>query len=396
MDLCLERSSVASCGVHCMTLILNNADVAKVLTIETTLDALEESYRNLAIGEATCRPRIDIRIPTMTPPKNYQWGSMEGGSTGGYFAVRMKSDVVFETSYNGAVTQEKYLHAAGTLSAASSSSPRSETGEPLALIHDGVLQHMRVAGDGGIGVKYMAKQNAAVVGMLGSGGMARRHMDAFMHVRPSIRKLQVYSPTKANREAFGREVAAKHGIDVQVCERPEQIYAGADIVASLTDSAVALLDGSAARAGRAYRLHRGQRDCRMRPRVRDGVDVYLRFGDAPAPVEPARSRRRRRVASPGTARSGQPASSAARRRNRDRTALGVALAGRSASALAELVSRQGQTGPHVGRDQITWSERGNLQGAQFYAVAGKVYELARAAKLGYELPTEMLLQDIRD
>ena len=46
--------------------------------------------------------------------------------------------------------------------------------------------------------------------------------------------------------------------------------------------------------------------------------------------------------------------------------------------------------------QITWSERGNLQGAQFYAVAGKVYELARAAKLGYELPTEMLLQDIRD
>jgi hypothetical protein len=46
--------------------------------------------------------------------------------------------------------------------------------------------------------------------------------------------------------------------------------------------------------------------------------------------------------------------------------------------------------------QITWSERGNLQGAQFYAVAGKVYELARKANLGYELPSEILLQDIRD
>jgi hypothetical protein len=44
--------------------------------------------------------------------------------------------------------------------------------------------------------------------------------------------------------------------------------------------------------------------------------------------------------------------------------------------------------------KITWSECGNLQGAQFYAVAGRVYESAKAAKLGYEIPTS--LQDIRD
>jgi alanine dehydrogenase len=47
-------------------------------------------------------------------------------------------------------------------------------------------------------------------------------------------------------------------------------------------------------------------------------------------------------------------------------------------------------------DQITYSERGNLQGAQFFAVAGRVYELAKAAGLGREIPTEWLLQDIRD
>ena len=41
------------------------------------------------------------------------------------------------------------------------------------------------------------------------------------------------------------------------------------------------------------------------------------------------------------------------------------------------------------RDEITYSERGNLQGAQFYAVAGKVYELAKQANLGYNLPTSM-------
>ena len=46
--------------------------------------------------------------------------------------------------------------------------------------------------------------------------------------------------------------------------------------------------------------------------------------------------------------------------------------------------------------QITYSERGNLQGAQFFPIAGRVYELARERGLGNEVPTEWLLQDIRD
>ena len=46
--------------------------------------------------------------------------------------------------------------------------------------------------------------------------------------------------------------------------------------------------------------------------------------------------------------------------------------------------------------QITYSERGNLQGAQFYAVAGKVFEAAKRAGLGREIPTEWFLQDIRN
>src|SRR5580700_1898150 len=158
-----------------MTLIINNDDVARLLTIEETIAALERSYRDLAVGEATCRPRIDIRIPTSDPTKNYQFGSMEGGSTEGYFAVRMKSDVIYETTYNGAITQEKYCTRPGLFCGLIFLSS-IETGEPLAFINDGVLQHMRVAADGGIGVKYLSRKDAEVVGMLGSGGMAKSHM----------------------------------------------------------------------------------------------------------------------------------------------------------------------------------------------------------------------------
>ncbi len=46
--------------------------------------------------------------------------------------------------------------------------------------------------------------------------------------------------------------------------------------------------------------------------------------------------------------------------------------------------------------EITYSERGNIQGAQFFAVAGHVYEQCRAQGLGRELPTAWFLQHIRD
>ncbi len=79
--------------------------------------------------------------------------------------------------------------------------------------------------------------------MLGSGGMARSHLEAFLCVRP-IGRLQVYSPTPANRERFAAEVREKHGIEVRVCASPEEIYRGAHIVAALTDSTVPVLDGT--------------------------------------------------------------------------------------------------------------------------------------------------------
>ena len=48
------------------------------------------------------------------------------------------------------------------------------------------------------------------------------------------------------------------------------------------------------------------------------------------------------------------------------------------------------------REQVTYSERGNIRGAQFYAVAAIVFEAARREGLGRELPTEWFLQDIRN
>lgn len=369
-----------------MTIIINNDEVSKLLTMEDTIHALEQSYLNLARGEAVCRPRIDIRIPTSDPAKNYQFGSMEGGATTGYFAVRMKSDIIYEMNGNGVTTQEKYCVEPGQFCGLIFLTS-IENGEPLAFINDGVLQHMRVAGDGGIGVKYMARKDAEVVGMLGSGGMAQSHMQAFNAVR-TIKKLQVYSPTKEHREAFGRAMAAKYNIEVQVCDRPEDVYKGADIMAALTDSAVPVLKGELLEPG-THVVNIGGSGVPDAETMRR-VDVYLRFGDAPAPVgrpelalddEYIAWEARPDVRKYGDGRSGKTGHGAAKTKGR-RVGLAALVDG----------TAEGRTSD----DQITWSERGNLQGAQFYAVAGKVYELARKGGLGYEIPTKLFLQTVRD
>ena len=59
----------------------------------------------------------------------------------------------------------------------------TRNGEPLAIINDGHLQHMRVGGGAGLGAKYLARPDAHVVGMIGSGGMARTYLSAFASVR---------------------------------------------------------------------------------------------------------------------------------------------------------------------------------------------------------------------
>jgi ornithine cyclodeaminase/alanine dehydrogenase-like protein (mu-crystallin family) len=368
-----------------VTLIINNADVERLLTMEMTLDALEEAYRQLATKDAVCRPRIDIRIPTKDPARNYQWGTMEGGSTAGYFAIRMKSDVVYESNATGVVTQEKYCMRPG-LFCGLILLTSIENGEPLAFINDGVLQHMRVGADGGIGVKYMANEDAEVVGMLGSGGMARTHMQAFTRVR-TIKKLQVYSPTKENREKFGREMAARYNIEVKVCDRPEDIYKGAEIVAAVTDSASEVTDGSLLEKGAHIVVvgGTGKPDEASLKRV----DRYLRFGDTPAPVgHPELATDSEHIdyeALPLVDKHGDG--------RRSRRKHGNSLPDKRVT-LAELV--EGRAKGRTSRDQITYSERGNLQGAQFFAVAGKVYEAARRAGLGREIPTEWFLQDIRN
>lgn len=366
-----------------MTWLLNNNDMRQVLTAQMTIDALEAAYRQLIAQEAVCRPRIDIRIPTATPGRFYQWGTMEGGSTAGYFAIRMKSDVMEEREYNGARTEEKFCVRPG-LFCGLILLTSIENGEPLALINDGYLQHLRVAADSAIGARIMARKDARVLGLLGSGGMARSHVESLLRVRP-LERIQVYSPTPAHRDRFAAEMREQHGIEVQVTNDPRAVYRGADILAGCTDSAVPVIRGEWLEPGMHVIAIGGRPDDAARARF----DVTLRLGTAPAPV----GRPDLATADEYLGYAARPDAPLWRLRRLGKRAPVVTGAG-SDIMLADILG--GRSHGRSSVSQITYSERGNIQGAQFFAVAAAAFEEARRRGLGHELPTEWFLQDIRD
>jgi ornithine cyclodeaminase/alanine dehydrogenase-like protein (mu-crystallin family) len=354
-----------------------------VLTPEATRKALEIAYADLARGEAVCRPRIDIRIPTSDPERVYQWGTMEGGSTGGYFAIRIKSDIVFEREEGGVRTQEKYCGTPGRYCGLVLLT-RIEDGEPVAIIHDGWLQHLRVAADSAIGTAHMAREDSRTLGMLGSGGMAHAHVEALREVRP-FERLRLYSPTRAHRERFGAQMRERFDLVVEIFDDPREVYRGADVLASCTDSTRPVVRGEWLEPGMHVISIGGRPDDAALARF----DRKLRIGTAPAPV----GRPELGTSDEYLGYIARPADARWKTLRGGRTAPNVSAHGGEAS-LADIVQgrAQGRTSP----EEVTYSERGNIQGAQFYAVAAVVFEAARHAGLGRELPTEWFMQDIRN
>lgn len=91
----------------------------------------------------------------------YRWGSMEGAiEPWGIFCTRMKSDIITWTPQG---TDELYCVRPGTFSGFLMLFS-TRNGEPLAIMNDGILHHLRVAAGAALGVRYLARENASVVG----------------------------------------------------------------------------------------------------------------------------------------------------------------------------------------------------------------------------------------
>src|SRR6185437_6439414 len=110
------------------------------------------------------RPRLDTMMPCGQNDAYYRFGSLEG-ATDGVHAVRLKSDIItWPVRADGSQSRQKYCMQPGTYCGLVLLFS-TETGEPLAILNDGHLQHMRVGAAAGVGARLLARADAQRVGL---------------------------------------------------------------------------------------------------------------------------------------------------------------------------------------------------------------------------------------
>ena len=117
------------------------------------------------------------------------------------------------------------------------------TGAPVCIMDAGYLTAMRTGAVSGVATKYLAREDAKVHSILGTGVQARTQAWAVATVR-KLEKCLVHSIDPMDKkQAFAKEVESLTGVSTGVADSAESAVAEADILTLATSSASPVLSG---------------------------------------------------------------------------------------------------------------------------------------------------------
>ena len=195
-----------------MPLYLTEANVGSLLTPADALEAVEGCLRRLAAGEVENRPRERLRLED------------------GAFAVM------------AAVDRELRLAGVKTYAWLPGGTPfvvvlfDIARAELAGVIEADKLGQLRTGAASGIAAKYLARDDAATLGVLGCGWQARSQVACIREALPGIEHVVAYCRTPASLAKFCRETGAEAG-------ESHRDPARCDVVVTVTTSRDPVLRG---------------------------------------------------------------------------------------------------------------------------------------------------------
>jgi alanine dehydrogenase len=199
-------------------LYLADADIDRLLTPEDALDAVEGSFRRLAEGVVENVPRRRLRLD------------------GGMLAVMSAADTGL-----GVAGVKTYAAGRGGASFVLVLFD-AQTDETLAIVEADRLGQYRTGAASGVAAKYLAREGATSLGVIGAGTQAEMQVRAIRAALPAIEEVVVYSRTPGSREAFART------LDAEAVEVAQEA-AAKDVVVTITTSRDPVLRGDWLQAG---------------------------------------------------------------------------------------------------------------------------------------------------
>ena len=208
------------------TLWIPEADVVALLDLGEAIDALEEGLELEARGEA--RNMIKTQV---------LWGD---GNT--LHAIGATADGA------GLVGTKTWAHTTG------GATPLlilwdSGSGSLKAIVEAFALGQMRTGAMSGVATRWLAREDADTLAIIGTGKQALTQLAAVAAVRP-LREVRAFSPTAANRETFAARVRNEDfGVPLQLTSTLEEAVENASIVTLVTRAREPFLAAALVAAG---------------------------------------------------------------------------------------------------------------------------------------------------
>lgn len=194
-----------------MKLYLSEENVLAILTMPKAVELVEQAFRQLADGTAINQPRRRVVLPTGSVLNYMAAGTPE------YFGSK-----VYSTNPKSGAHFEVLLY-------------RSSDGMPLATFEANRLGQIRTGAATGVATKFLARHDASIVGVIGSGFQAETQLEAIAAVR-SVKEVRVYSRKPERRNEFSVRCQQRFGLNATPVDTARECVEGADIVVTMTSS----------------------------------------------------------------------------------------------------------------------------------------------------------------
>lgn len=216
-------------------LVLSRHDIEQLLTMSTALTAVEEGFRQLALGNVT----MPQRNATPIAPHNGLHLAMPAYVGGEVDALTIK----IVTVYGDNLAQYHLPTIQGVLLVHD-----AHTGEVLALMDAEHLTALRTGAASGVATQYLARAEAETVTLFGAGALGPGQLAAVCAVRP-IQRAYVVTRSGTKDGDFCAQMSQQLGIDVIATRDGQAAVAAADVICTATNSPTPLFDGTWLRPG---------------------------------------------------------------------------------------------------------------------------------------------------
>ena len=244
-----------------MSLFLSESDVRQLLTMPLAIEAVEAAHRELSQARAIDIPRQRTRLPQTA--LHILQGALSASDAIGYKAY---------TSNRSGVRFLVHVFSAAT-------------GTLRVVLEADLLGMMRTAAASAVATRCLARPDAEVLGLFGSGWQAEGHVEAIAAVRP-LRRVKVFARNAERLAAFCARMSERLSIEVVPAASAEDTVRGSDIVSTVTTAATPLFDAAwlspgthinGAGSNSVIRREIGEDVLKLcRPIVVDSVDTALK------------------------------------------------------------------------------------------------------------------------